>query len=248
MISGFRREVDENCSLLGYYAQSNGNFYPTFMDNLSVPSSTLKMGPIGCPEKSVRNYHYSVSNNPEEHNSNMYMHLASSEIIHWKRGFSGMVISKYDIWLGNWKQYDDTVGQPCSIILNLYSMGVCSNLGRNTEYSDGPLRLCSVFVPKSACASRNNQQYSLICTTPLFYILAPTCFGSSLPSSGTFLDPSESLEIQIEWVAHKVWLRGLCAGLSWFRRNHDIRHAGHVITHYMIYHPLNLYLKQLSRI
>jgi hypothetical protein len=40
------------------------------------------------------------------------------------------------------------------------------------------------------------------CTTPLFYILAPTYFGSSLPSSGSFLDPSELLEIQIEWVVY----------------------------------------------
>jgi hypothetical protein len=50
--------------------------------------------------------------------------------------------------------------------------------------------------------SRNNQQYALICTTPLFYILAPTCFGSSLPSSVSFLDPSELLEIQIGWVVY----------------------------------------------
>jgi hypothetical protein len=51
--------------------------------------------------------------------------------------------------------------------------------------------------------SRNYQQYALICTTPLFYILAPTCFGSSLPSSESFLDPSELLEIQIEWVVYQ---------------------------------------------
>jgi hypothetical protein len=56
----------------------------------------------------------------------------------------------------------------------------------------------------------------MICTTPLFYIRAPTCFGSSLPSSrGSFLDPSELPEIQIVWVVyHNVWLRGLCAGVS----------------------------------
>jgi hypothetical protein len=46
--------------------------------------------------------------------------------------------------------------------------------------------------------SRNIQHYALICTTPLFYILAPTCFSSSLPSLGIFLDPSELPEIQIE--------------------------------------------------
>jgi hypothetical protein len=30
------------------------------------------MGPIGCPEKSVRNYHYPLRNNPEEHNSHLF--------------------------------------------------------------------------------------------------------------------------------------------------------------------------------
>jgi hypothetical protein len=39
------------------------------------------------------------------------------------------------------------------------------------------------------------------CTTPLFYVLAPTCFGRSLPSSGSLLNPCcELLEIQIGWV------------------------------------------------
>jgi hypothetical protein len=33
--------------------------------------------------------------------------------------------------------------------------------------------------------SRNNQHNSQICTTTLFYMLAPTCFGKSLPSSGS---------------------------------------------------------------
>jgi hypothetical protein len=28
----------------------------------------LKMGPTGCPETSVRNYHYTLCNNPEERN------------------------------------------------------------------------------------------------------------------------------------------------------------------------------------
>ena len=49
-------EVDEYCSLLGYYAASSGNFVPTFRDNFSVPSSGTKRGPIGCPETSVLNY------------------------------------------------------------------------------------------------------------------------------------------------------------------------------------------------
>ena len=35
-------------------------------------SSLLKMGPIGCPETWVRNYHYSLRNNPEEHSSLLF--------------------------------------------------------------------------------------------------------------------------------------------------------------------------------
>ena len=51
-----------------YYASRSGNFLVTFRDNLSVPSSRswpLKMRPVGCPETSVRNYHYSLRNNSE---------------------------------------------------------------------------------------------------------------------------------------------------------------------------------------
>jgi hypothetical protein len=48
---------------------------PTFRDNLSVPSSrikksktswTLKMGPIGCPEELLQNYHTALHNITEE--------------------------------------------------------------------------------------------------------------------------------------------------------------------------------------
>jgi hypothetical protein len=46
-----------------------------------------------------------------------------------------------------------------------------------------------MFVPCIIRRSRNNQ-YTPICTIPLFDILTPTCFGSNLPSSGIFLDPS----------------------------------------------------------
>ena len=42
VISGFRREVDENCVLLGHYAVSGCHSLPTFRDNLSVPSSKVK--------------------------------------------------------------------------------------------------------------------------------------------------------------------------------------------------------------
>jgi len=62
LISVFRRAVDENCALLGYYTASSGNALPTFRISLT-------MGQMGCPETSLRNYRSSLSNKPEERNS-----------------------------------------------------------------------------------------------------------------------------------------------------------------------------------
>jgi hypothetical protein len=42
VISGFCYKADENCTLLGYYAVSCGNFLPTFLDSLSVSSLGFK--------------------------------------------------------------------------------------------------------------------------------------------------------------------------------------------------------------
>ena len=42
MISGFRREVAENCTLLGCYSPSGGNLLSSFRDELSVPFSGSK--------------------------------------------------------------------------------------------------------------------------------------------------------------------------------------------------------------
>jgi hypothetical protein len=75
VILGFRREVDENCVLLGYYAAGGGNSVPTIRNYLSVPYSgfkkqkkyrLLKVGLIRCPETSVGNCHYLVHSNPKQ--------------------------------------------------------------------------------------------------------------------------------------------------------------------------------------
>ena len=79
VISDFRREVAENCTLLVYYSASSVNSLPTFWDNLLFPYSgsknpkkekvdslTLRLGSISCPITSVRNYYYSLRNDPEE--------------------------------------------------------------------------------------------------------------------------------------------------------------------------------------
>ena len=43
LFSDYRREVDENCALLGYYAAIGGNSLPTFRDSLSIPSLGLRI-------------------------------------------------------------------------------------------------------------------------------------------------------------------------------------------------------------
>ena len=55
MISGFRREIDNNFALLGHYAANTGSLLLTFRDNLSVLSSVVEI---------FWNYHYSLRNNP----------------------------------------------------------------------------------------------------------------------------------------------------------------------------------------
>jgi hypothetical protein len=39
------------------------------MWGLSISSWPLQMGPIGCPDTTVRNYHYLLRNNPEVRSS-----------------------------------------------------------------------------------------------------------------------------------------------------------------------------------
>jgi homospermidine synthase len=43
VISSFSLKVDEKCAILGYYAVSSGNSLPNFWDNLSGPSSRVKI-------------------------------------------------------------------------------------------------------------------------------------------------------------------------------------------------------------
>jgi hypothetical protein len=105
--------------------------------------------------------------------------------------------------------------------------------------------------------SRKNQKYALICTTPSFYVLAPMCIGSGLPSSESVLGPSELLEMQIEWVVYHmicgyVTCMPNCCGSIYCvsqlsqlgdatDRTMTIRHTGHVTTHYVTYHPFDLH-------
>jgi hypothetical protein len=68
-------------ALVGYNAASSGNPLPTFRENISVPSSRiysswtswpLKMGPIRCPETSVKDFHSTLRNTLEERRSHQH--------------------------------------------------------------------------------------------------------------------------------------------------------------------------------
>jgi hypothetical protein len=50
--------------------------------------------------------------------------------------------------------------------------------------------------------SRNNQHNAQICTTALFRMLAPTCFGCSLASSESFWIRLSYVKIQIDTVVY----------------------------------------------
>jgi len=84
VISGIHHAVEEICALLGYYRAHSGNSLPMFR-NTDQPNLQewrnpikeyqekyswifwpLKTGPIGFPEMSVRNYHCTLHNIPEE--------------------------------------------------------------------------------------------------------------------------------------------------------------------------------------
>jgi hypothetical protein len=68
-------QICDSCALLVFYAASNCSFVQRFWDNLSILSSsvkqivrTLKVGPIVCPETSVRNCHFVLRKIPKERN------------------------------------------------------------------------------------------------------------------------------------------------------------------------------------
>jgi hypothetical protein len=60
-----------------------------------------------------------------------------------------------------------------------------------------------MFVPCIARLSINNQHYVLDYITSLFNMQAPTCFGSCIPSSGSFLDPCELREKQNNYMVYR---------------------------------------------
>ena len=64
LISGFCRNTDVICALMGHYTVSSDNSLLAFRDNLLVPPS--RTGPTGHPETLVRNHNYVMCNIQEE--------------------------------------------------------------------------------------------------------------------------------------------------------------------------------------
>jgi len=82
MLTVCRSESDQICAILGYYAASSGSSLLTFRGKvsgliliLSVPSWSLKIETIDCPETSVRNYHHLLRNSLQERSSYLHKHL-----------------------------------------------------------------------------------------------------------------------------------------------------------------------------
>jgi len=64
---------------------------------------TLKMGPIGCPETSVRKYHHKLRNSPEECRSLSVFFIFSSK--NYKQ--IKIVLNGCETWLSRWKKNID---------------------------------------------------------------------------------------------------------------------------------------------
>jgi len=62
MISGFRRDADNICTLLWYYAAYSGSSVPTFRDNLSVWLKEMFQRRLSPAERAFgNNEHYSLN-------------------------------------------------------------------------------------------------------------------------------------------------------------------------------------------
>jgi hypothetical protein len=71
--------------------------------------------------------------------------------------------------------------------------------------------------------SRSDQHNAQICNIVLFYMLAPTCFGSSVPSSGSFWIRLSYAKVQIDMVVYHIML---CVVLSsWEAQQTEPRHS-----------------------
>jgi len=93
MISGFCCKADENCALLGYYAEVS-NFLPPFWKNLSVPSCffTAEEGTNRLFQNVGKNYHYSLCNDPEKRSSQCFVTIPQSAVHNYLLYYLGFIV------------------------------------------------------------------------------------------------------------------------------------------------------------
>jgi hypothetical protein len=150
-IPDFRRDVDEIWALLGCYAASSGNPLPTFRDIhlqysrspmmlLRWTSWHLEMGPIRCPETSIKDYHSTLRNTPEERRSQILERLV------WAKA----------VWMGGWKKLcaSEWKTAPLSNVFKCHRTEYCIIVIANTHAGSVNSKFAlSGFVPSipSAC-------------------------------------------------------------------------------------------------
>jgi hypothetical protein len=188
MISSFRRNAGEVCALVGYSAAQNGNYLTTFPNNRSVPSSMInkcnkRTVPIGCPETSVRNYHYSLRNIPEQRKSSHFVwlfvcHIYDSlrdTITLWPVHFSadrivsdrsnGLLCSNTSIWEILWRNFLCLKFTPISFLL--YS---CFIVGSHLYHRGGVVYLTTPLTDHSIWVTGSNE-----CVCVCVYIYVCVC-------------------------------------------------------------------------
>jgi hypothetical protein len=74
--SSFRRNVNEICALLGFYATQMVIPYQRFATTYASPIDPSRWDPIACPETSVRNYQSTLREVPQECKSNFFCILS----------------------------------------------------------------------------------------------------------------------------------------------------------------------------
>jgi hypothetical protein len=113
-----------------------------------------------------------------QHNCEDYyrIRVVCDDVTLWNLNF---VNRTRDLWVVMMRDVKNT--QVCRESLNATSSITILSV------SDRKQKLIQVYLMSVPCIirrSRNNQHYAQICTTALSCMLAPTCFRSSLPSSG----------------------------------------------------------------
>jgi hypothetical protein len=136
------------------------------------------------------------------------------------------------------------ISSRCNAVRFLYQLIAIGLLfaGSQTQYSSSPSwvwrtsavrcnKLCApafvrietncvnwnLLVPWKVSIIQTTNTMHKFATVLYSYMVTPTCFSSSLLSSGSFWIRLNYVKLQIDMVVyHILWLSGLCVGVSWF--------------------------------